>query len=205
MKIKKFEAAVAVALVLSVILSVLSFAITSDSIEKDVLRLHILANSDSAEDQSLKIKVRNSVIENESDIFDGVGNVTAAKEKVIRNYDRIKASAQKVIREEGYDYPVSVRIEKTYFPTRHYESFTLPAGYYEALRIVIGEGKGHNWWCVMYPPLCVGSAAQVKKEYSKLPDREKKLITSNPRYDIRFKTYEIYKKLLKYLKKKTDK
>ncbi len=201
MKIKKFEAAVAVALVLSVILSVLSFAITSDSIEKDVLRLHILANSDSAEDQSLKIKVRNSVIENESDIFDGVGNVTAAKEKVIRNYDRIKASAQKVIREEGYDYPVSVRIEKTYFPTRHYESFTLPAGYYEALRIVIGEGKGHNWWCVMYPPLCVGSAAQVKKEYSKLPDREKKLITSNPRYDIRFKTYEIYKKLLKYLKK----
>ena len=205
MKIKKFEAAVAVALVLSVILSVLSFAITSDSIEKDVLRLHILANSDSAEDQSLKIKVRNSVIENESDIFDGVGNVTAAKEKVIRNYDRIKASAQKVICEEGYDYPVSVRIEKTYFPTRHYESFTLPAGYYEALRIVIGEGKGHNWWCVMYPPLCVGSAAQVKKEYSKLPDREKKLITSNPRYDIRFKTYEIYKKLLKYLKEKTDK
>lgn len=202
MKIKKFEAAVAVALVLSVILSVLSFAITSDSIEKDVLRLHILANSDSAEDQSLKIKVRNSVIENESDIFDGVGNVTAAKEKVIRNYDRIKASAKKVIREEGYDYPVSVRIEKTYFPTRHYESFTLPAGYYEALRIVIGEGKGHNWWCVMYPPLCVGSAAQVKKEYSKLPDREKKLITSNPRYDIRFKTYEIYKKLLKYLKEK---
>lgn len=205
MKIKKFEAAVAVALVLSVLLSVLSFAITSDSIEKDVLRLHILANSDSAEDQSLKIKVRNSVIENESDIFDGVGNVTAAKEKVIRNYDRIKASAKKVIREEGYDYPVSVRIEKTYFPTRHYESFTLPAGYYEALRIVIGEGKGHNWWCVMYPPLCVGSAAQVKKEYSKLPDREKKLITSNPRYDIRFKTYEIYKKLLKYLKEKTDK
>lgn len=202
MKIKKFEAAVAVALVLSVLLSVLSFAITSDSIEKDVLRLHILANSDSAEDQSLKIKVRNSVIENESDIFDGVGNVTAAKEKVIRNYDRIKASAKKVIREEGYDYPVSVRIEKTYFPTRHYESFTLPAGYYEALRIVIGEGKGHNWWCVMYPPLCVGSAAQVKKEYSKLPDREKKLITSNPRYDIRFKTYEIYKKLLKYLKEK---
>ena len=201
MKIKKFEAAVAVALVLSVLLSVLSFAITSDSIEKDVLRLHILANSDSAEDQSLKIKVRNSVIENESDIFDGVGNVTAAKEKVIRNYDSIKASAKKVIREEGYDYPVSVRIEKTYFPTRHYESFTLPAGYYEALRIVIGEGKGHNWWCVMYPPLCVGSAAQVKKEYSKLPDREKKLITSNPRYDIRFKTYEIYKKLLKYLKK----
>ena len=205
MKIKKFEAAVAVALVLSVLLSVLSFAITSDSIEKDVLRLHILANSDSAEDQSLKIKVRNSVIENESDIFDGVGNVTAAKEKVIRNYDSIKASAKKVIREEGYDYPVSVRIEKTYFPTRHYESFTLPAGYYEALRIVIGEGKGHNWWCVMYPPLCVGSAAQVKKEYSKLPDREKKLITSNPRYDIRFKTYEIYKKLLKYLKEKTDK
>ena len=202
MKIKKFEAAVAVALVLSVLLSVLSFAITSDSIEKDVLRLHILANSDSAEDQSLKIKVRNSVIENESDIFDGVGNVTAAKEKVIRNYDRIKAIAQKVIREEGYDYPVSVRIEKTYFPTRYYESFTLPAGYYEALRIVIGEGKGHNWWCVMYPPLCVGSAAQVKKEYSKLPDREKKLITSNPRYDIRFKTYEIYKKLLKYLKEK---
>ena len=202
MKIKKFEAAVAVALVLSVLLSVLSFAITSDSIEKDVLRLHILANSDSAEDQSLKIKVRNSVIENESDIFDGVGNVTAAKEKVIRNYDSIKASAKKVIREEGYDYPVSVRIEKTYFPTRHYESFTLPAGYYEALRIVIGEGKGHNWWCVMYPPLCVGSAAQVKKEYSKLPDREKKLITSNPRYDIRFKTYEIYKKLLKYLKEK---
>ena len=128
MKIKKFEAAVAVALVLSVLLSVLSFAITSDSIEKDVLRLHILANSDSAEDQSLKIKVRNSVIENESDIFDGVGNVTAAKEKVIRNYDRIKASAKTVIREEGYDYPVSVRIEKTYFPTRHYESFTLPAG-----------------------------------------------------------------------------
>lgn len=200
MKVKKFEVAVVVGLVLAVLCSTVSFAKTGTELKEDVLRLHILANSDTVEDQELKLKVRDAIIEREGQLFDNVNCVTQAKTQVVQDFGKIQSIANKVIKDSGYSYPVSVALERTYFETRQYEDFTLPAGYYEALRVVIGEGEGHNWWCVVYPPLCVNSAKSLKK-FKKLTAKERKLVLSNPKYDIRFKSVEFYHKILKSVKK----
>lgn len=200
MKFRKFEISVVIGLILTLVFSIVSFGATTDNIEKDVLRLHILANSDSEEDQQLKLKVRDAIINLEGEVFDTALDVANAKEKVVKDFDKIRSTAKSVIKANGYDYDVDVRLEKTYFETRYYDEFTLPAGYYEALRVIIGSGEGHNWWCVMYPPLCLNSAEDIKT-YKDLSRQEKDLIKSNPKYDIRFKGYEIWKKILRYFEK----
>ena len=194
MKLKKIEIALILALVLCVIFNIGSFCAESKSISKSVLRLHILANSDSKEDQALKLKVRDAVLKEGKGIFENVSDINSAKQKVIENLPAIEKIANDTLKNEGSDYSAKAGIEKTFFETRRYDNFTMPAGIYDALRIVIGEGEGHNWWCVMFPQLCL-SCVSDGNHLDSLSQEQQKLIFSNPDLEVRFKCVEIYEQI----------
>lgn len=172
-------------------LGLTGFTAKCEDIEQKVLRLHILANSDSEEDQALKLKVRDAVLAVSGDIFDGAETASDAEEKVKSNSLALINAAQEVIKAEGYDYNVSIEITDTVFPTKTYEDVTLPAGTYRAVRIIIGEGEGHNWWCVMFPSLCLPGASSRDGIDAVLTDGETQLVESDPEIDIRFKIAEV--------------
>lgn len=188
---KKIRVSIIFAMVITTLVSTVSFAKTSEKIRNDVLRLHVLANSDSEADQSLKLAVRDAVLASGMDIFDGSVNIDNALERIAPKMDEIQKTARRVILENGYDYPVRVYLKREYFTTRTYENVTLPAGQYLALRIIIGSGEGHNWWCVMFPPMCL-PAAKKRDVIGDVLDRdEERLVEKNPKYEIRFKIVEI--------------
>lgn len=124
------------------------------SYKEKLIRFHVLANSDSPKDQELKLKVRDKVIDSMNDKFKESSSIEETRQIVLDNIEEMKATAKEVINEEGKDYPVDIKLEPYQFPTKTYGKFTLPAGEYEAVRVLIGEAKGANWWCVMFPPLC---------------------------------------------------
>lgn len=139
----------------------------SEDIASSVFRLHVIANSDSTEDQNLKYIVRDKVIAYMNEI-NTASNKLDVIELAKEHLDDFQAIAERTIQEEGYDYPVSVEIGNFYFPTKNYGDISLPAGDYDALRINIGDAKGQNWWCVMFPPLCfVNVTSGVVPEDSK--------------------------------------
>lgn len=163
---------------------------TSENISSKVLRLHILANSDSTEDQDLKIKVKNYILENTTDIFKGKDlseNIEIAKEN-IRYFETL---ANEAIHLSGSKYKAKVSVVKEFFETRVYDDFTLPAGEYNSLKIEIGEGRGHNWWCIIYPSVCLSACSESMSDY--LTDDEMKLVDSG--YTPKFKLVEIYEKI----------
>ncbi len=134
---------------------------TGQALSDKVVRLHVLANSDSEEDQALKLKVRDRLLAYAEPILEGAADRREAEALLRRRLRELEDIAAQEIRANGYDYAVSVRLEDTAFPTREYEGFTLPAGRYLALRAVIGAGEGRNWWCVVFPPLCAAASAEV--------------------------------------------
>ncbi len=159
----------------------------------DTLRLHILANSDSDEDQALKIAVRDRLLEEYGTVFSECQTLAEAEALTEGQIDAIRTYAESYVRELGYSYPVSVSLSTEGYDTRSYEGFTLPAGNYRSLRVIIGEGEGHNWWCVMYPPLCLDVAlddAPGNSAISRYSEEEVRLIGGKPT-QIRFKTLEI--------------
>lgn len=195
MKILKIELAALLAMILACVLSVTSFADTCVGIRESVLRLHVIANSDSEEDQALKLKVRDAVLQAGDEIFAGSVTRDEAKAKIEPNIEKLKAAAKKVIEENGFDYPVEITVSEEYFPTRTYEKFTLPAGKYMAVRVVIGDGKGQNWWCIMFPPLCLPAAKEEASIDSVLNEKQVALTEKSPEYEPRFKIIEIYEKI----------
>lgn len=134
---------------------------TGQELSDRVVRLHVLANSDSEEDQALKLKVRDRILAYTEPILAGSADRREAEALLRGRLLEMERIAVEEIRANGYDYGVSARLEDASFPTREYEGFTLPAGKYLALRIVIGEGAGRNWWCVVFPPLCAAAAEEV--------------------------------------------
>ena len=143
-----------------------SFAKDCDTIRQDTLRLHILANSDSQEDQELKLKVRDQILEDTSEIFSHAKTREEAISAAQKAMPQILETARNVIGKEGFPYSVSGDVERVYFNTRQYENAILPAGVYDAVQIRIGDAKGKNWWCVLFPPLCVGAALPEEMEDS---------------------------------------
>lgn len=119
-----------------------------------LIRLHIVANSDCTVDQELKRKIRDEIIHCFSPDLVNVPNIEAAREITRANLDRIKAIASREISAQGQNYPAEVQLGRFTFPTKHYGPFMLPAGEYESVQIIIGSGSGANWWCVLFPPLC---------------------------------------------------
>lgn len=194
-RIHNFELAIFLGLIITLILNgMVSFAKDCDSIRNDVLRFHILANSDLQEDQELKLKVRDRVLLESEAIF----NKASTKEEAIalanENLAQIITAAQNEIFLQGYNYSVHAEIVNMHFDTRKYDTFTMPAGNYDALRITIGEGKGKNWWCVMFPQMCIPAATGEKPDLSSFSDEELSVIESEPIYEPRFAMIEIWEK-----------
>ena len=130
-----------------------------------VIRLHVIANSDSPADQALKLQVRDRILAEAEDLFDQSLTVDEARAVLTDQLAGLAAAGAEVVGEAGYDYPVTASLEEdVWFPTKTYTDFALPAGNYTALRIVIGEGGGQNWWCVVFPPLCLGSVTETVEE-----------------------------------------
>ena len=192
MKIKIILKLVAAALVMAFAFSVVSFAGACEDIESRVLRLHILANSDSESDQALKLKVRDAILKISPEIFGNTSSKQEAIKKAKTDLPKIIAEAERVIKAEGYNYSVRAEVVNDKFNTRVYENFTLPAGNYDAVRIIIGNGSGHNWWCVMFPALCLPSA-EGNELQNEFPDAEKCIVDNNENskgYEIRFGVVE---------------
>lgn len=154
------------------------------------MRIHILANSDSAADQSLKYCVRDRVLEQCSAYFDDCESKDEAVTITRDHLDEIERAAEREIRRQGFDYSVEAQVGQAYFDTRYYDDFTMPAGWYDSLRLTIGDGGGKNWWCVMYPALCVGAACEDKMK-EELSDGEYRVVTSD-KLDFRFKLVEYW-------------
>jgi len=176
--------------------SVLGFQARCAGIRKEVLRLHVVANSDSALDQRAKLYVRDRLLQAGADLFDGSIDAASAEAEITPRVAELEACALAALREFGLDYPVRVTVGEAYFGTRTYEEagVTLPAGRYRALRVALGEGAGENWWCVMFPPLCL-PAARPRGAVSLdavLTGGQLRLVKSNPKYEIRFKIVELW-------------
>ena len=165
----------------------------SESISEKVFRLHIIANSDSDSDQALKLKVRDEILKASRQLFSNCSSVEEARRRAENNIESFTSVANETISKYGYDYSVRVFTDKEYFDTRKYDGFTLPAGIYNCLKIVIGAGKGHNWWCVMFPAVCISGCTDSFDGY--LSEDEKNLI-ENDKYIIKFKIVEIYEELI---------
>ena len=126
-----------------------------------VVRLHVLANSDTEEDQALKLLVRDAVLDRTTEILEQSADRESAEALLRESLPELEALAEETVRANGYDYAVTAELADTAFPTKEYDGFALPAGEYLALRILIGEGAGQNWWCVVFPPLCTAASADV--------------------------------------------
>lgn len=167
-------------------------------ITENVLRFHIMANSDSYDDQRLKIIVRDDILKFLSPVLEDAKNKEDAAEKISENMETIKRVALESIKKHGYAYGVTAKLEMSKFPTKEYEDIKLPCGYYDALNITIGDGNGHNWWCMLYPKLCFSPVKEGKitdKERQKLKnvltDDEYAMITKNGA-DLKLKIVEIF-------------
>ena len=166
-----------------------------ERIYENMIRLHVIANSDSDEDQQLKLLVRDAVI----GVVSSAPRASTAKEAeagIRSRTEEILAAAKKVLMEHGSDDGVSVLFDTEKYPVRYYEGFTLPAGEYTSLRVVIGDGDGHNWWCVLFPPLCTATSEEEREEEfieAGFTSEEYSLIKqdSGTKYKVRFKILEI--------------
>lgn len=186
----KIIRALALALGLSIVVSLVGFEGECQGIRDSVLRLHILANSDSAEDQALKLTVRDAVVKQTAGLFDEAVNEEQARAIAEEKLPAIQQTAQQCVYDAGYDYPVTAELVDMYFTTRTYDTVTLPAGTYEAVRIRIGEAAGQNWWCVVFPPLCVSAATDAAGVGDVLTDRQQDMVENRGRYEVRFKVVE---------------
>ena len=140
-------------------------------IAPEILRFHVLANSDSDEDQQLKLRVLTLLLDS---IYEKLGenaSLDDTKEYVLANKDSLEQEAEDYMKAEGYDYPAHMEVTECYFPTKTYGDMVFPCGTYDAVRVEIGKGKGHNWWCVLYPPLCF-----VDSTYAVVPDSSREIL-----------------------------
>ena len=175
---------------------------TQQQLSDKVLRLHVLANSDSEADQALKRKVRDSVLETASAILADCPDRETAEQRLSAALPEIEDAARARIAAEGGKQTVTAELRPTVFPTREYEDFTLPAGEYLALRVVLGEGEGHNWWCVVFPPLCAETTSSLSQTAmaAGLTEEEVALITESDGYQMKFKAVELWEKLMAYFR-----
>ena len=171
---------------------------TQQDLAEKVVRLHVLANSDSEEDQALKLQVRDAVLAQAAYLLEGCEDRGEAESLLRGQLLELERLALAVVRQQGYAYPVKLELADTEFPTRDYEGFMLPAGEYLALRVLIGEAAGQNWWCVVFPPLCAAASTDVPAAAlaAGFAAEEVSLITEDsPEYVLKFKTVELWQTL----------
>ena len=167
-----------------------------------VIRLHILANSDSEEDQALKLKVRDAILEITAPLVADCTDQAVAKQLLEAHTADLQAAAEAVIHEAGRDDPVEILFDLETYPERNYDSFCFPAGEYLSMRVCIGEAAGQNWWCCLFPPLCLGTSTVPTEDAEDafvdvgLTPSQYKIITetNKPVYKIRFKLLELFRR-----------
>lgn len=194
-------------LLFSVILSFIMIFVSdgflaADTVREECLRLHVLADTDSEADQNVKLKVRDAILTETGDLFTSCNTASEATEKVAERKEEIRLIAQKVLRENGFNYGAEVFIEEEYFSTRQYENVTLPAGNYTALKVILGDGEGHNWWCVMFPPLCLPAVTEKNDDsvYGVFGENGGALVTGKSSYKVKFRIVEIVENIIESLK-----
>lgn len=176
------------------------------SFKESIIRFHIKANSDMEEDQALKLKIRDEILEKMGKEFESSKSIEDTRIIVEDNLNKIKSITEDIIAKEGKDYSVNISLGNKNFPTRKYGNITFPSGEYETLMVTIGEGKGKNWWCVMFPPLCFvdithSNTTTVEKDLKEvLTEEEINLLLSNkePNIVLKSKLAEIAKKTKVY-------
>ncbi len=192
--------AMACGFVLAMVAAMFPFAVSSEELPQNVVRLHVIANSDSERDQAVKLKVRNAVLKEAEQWLQEAETMEEASAALCVHLEVLGKVATKALRQNGFSEAARVQVTDQYFPTRDYETFSLPAGKYRTLLVTIGEGKGKNWWCVVFPALCL-PAAEEKPEtaLSFLPENQQELIKNPRKYQIKFKAVELYEELKKWL------
>ena len=169
-----------------------------EELGRKVIRLHVIANSDSPEDQALKLRVRDRVLARAQEILEQSADMEQAEQALTAALPELTREARETLAAEGYAQPVQARLEPAEFPTKDYDGFSLPAGKYLALRVIIGQGAGQNWWCVVFPPLCTAAASDVPTVAldAGLTDQEVALITeADEGYILKFKSVELWQTL----------
>ena len=174
------------------------FTASAGTVKEDVVRLHILANSNSEIDQEVKLKVRDALLETNASILSDSVTKENAKEHFESSKDILLKTAKKTLKENGFNYNVKITLQEEYFNTRSYGNLTFPAGQYTALKVVLGDGEGKNWWCVMFPPLCVPAADGLETNETTadyLTKSGEKIVNGGEKYIVKFKFLEIYEEL----------
>ena len=178
--------------------------IDGQTLQRKLIRLHVVAASDSEEDQNLKLLVRDAVVESLREEMENAADIHQAKAYLQENLPKIQALANRVLREAGCEKTAVVSLGCEEFPTRYYDTFALPAGIYEALRIRIGEAAGQNWWCVVFPTLCVGATVEefeATAQCAGLPDSLTDTLTGAEDYEVRFFLLDALGRLENFLHK----
>lgn len=202
-KLKTWEIALLLALAATLLWGAWT-AHSQDALARKMIRLHVIANSDTEKDQMLKLQVRDKVLAQATEILKESDNMQQAAQKLEASLPDMETIAAQEIHAQGYVYDVTARLEETEFPTKNYDGFRLPSGEYLALRIVIGEGKGQNWWCVVFPPLCTTAAADLEQTAiaAGLDDEDISLMTEeNEGYMLKFRAVELWENLRQWLGK----
>lgn len=196
---KRLELSILLALLFCIAVSFISFENECEEIRSNVFRLHILANSDSQVDQQLKLFVRDRIIEESENIFSDCHSYDEALSAARRNLPTLEQAARETLLENGCTDNVEIDVGRSYFSTRVYDNFTLPAGVYEALQIRIGRAEGRNWWCVMFPSVCLPSGADSEQLGDVLTDGQISIINHDG-YELRFRCVEIYEQFMEKLR-----
>ena len=200
---KIFLISIIIGFVLYLAFSITYFSSVLGEIRENVVRLHILADSNSKIDQEVKLKVRDALLEKNTQLLSNKVTPENAEEYFKQSKDELEKCANEVLKENGFDYTAKITLGKEYYTTRVYEDLTFPAGTYTSIKVVLGSGEGKNWWCVMFPPLCVPVAtggvetddSVSLEEY--LDENGKRIVESNGKFKVGFKIVEIYERLFK--------
>jgi stage II sporulation protein R len=200
-KIKIWELSLAIGVFCAIIFGLWAQD-TQDELSEQLVRLHVVANSDSEADQTLKLKVRDRTLNAAAPLLESADSAEAAAAILAENLRYLEMVAGEEIAKNGYDYPVRATVAEEDFPTRDYDGFSLPAGRYEALRLTIGDGAGRNWWCVVLPPLC-DAASRGSIAGAGLSDRGVALISDGGKTKVKFKCVELWSKFRQKFSKKT--
>ena len=194
---RKIHLSICFGLICAVLCSMSHFSAACDDLRQNVLRLHIIANSDSDADQQLKLKIRDEILRETDGLFENSKNLQEAQNTVCDNLKFFEEVANEVIAENGFDYTATASFGTSEFSTRYYDDFTLPAGEYQSLIITLGEAKGKNWWCVVYPTVCITAAKGELNDT--VSDESAQIAKGGKRFIMRFKTVEIYEKIKNFI------
>lgn len=185
--------------VLAALCSFFPFAAACGQLPRDVVRLHVVANSNGAEDQAVKLLVRDAVLEDAARWYQGAGSMEEASSQLCTHLQSIAGAARQVLGEQGVGYSATAQMTEMYFPTRDYGDFRLPAGRYRTLRVTLGEGAGKNWWCVVFPSLCLPAATQEEALLT-LPEGERQVVEGGQDVQVKLKAVELWESLREWLR-----